>query len=100
MVLPREEAIATPGKVMQLVDRIDQKKNDKKAKESGGARKIAIGGRGKKRLLVLKGQKKIDSFMHSSENIALRVGQVDNKRKLEGDLEDNREDVAKRVKGK
>ena len=51
-------------------------------------------------MLVLKGQKKMDSFMHSSENIALRVGQVDNKRKLEGNLVDNREDVAKCVREK
>ena len=100
VVLPRKEAIATPGKVRQLVERIDQKKNDNKAKETGKARKIAIGGRGKKRLLVLKGQKKMESFMHSSDNIASRVGQVDNKRKVEGDLVDNREDVAKRVREK
>ena len=39
VVLPREEAIATPGKVMQLVDRIDSKKKDPKAKETGGARR-------------------------------------------------------------
>ena len=51
-------------------------------------------------MLVLKGQKKMDSFMHSSENVPLRVGQMDNKRKLEGDLMDNREDVAKHVREK
>ena len=56
---PGEEAISTPGKVRQLVDRIEPCKKDSLAKETEGARKIAVGGRAKKRLLVLKGQKRM-----------------------------------------